>query len=211
MRKLFALLGAAAAAACSVVGVRDAPEPEHTVVERLGEDMEIRRYAPRVAAEARMGEGGGRNAAFGLLFDYISGANRPRETIAMTTPVATDEAAGEDIAMTAPVAERRGGERYAMRFFLPSRFDSAAAAPAPTDPRVRLVEAPEQTVATLRFSGGRDPERIAEKREALLSALEGSGWRPAGPAESWFYDPPWTLPPARRNEIAIPVERASSG
>jgi hypothetical protein len=210
MRTLIAAIGVVATAACSVVGVRDTPEPEYDVVERLGEDVEIRRYAPRVAAEARMGAGGSRNAAFGLLFDYISGANRPAEKIAMTAPVATDEAEGAEIAMTAPVAEdRRDG--YAMRFFLPRRYDSAAAAPQPTDSRVRLVEAPEQIIATLRFSGSRGAEHVAERRAALLRALEGSGWRPAGPAESWFYDPPWTLPPARRNEIAIPVERAAAG
>ncbi len=208
MRKLFAAFGAVAAAACSVVGVRDAPEPPHAVVERLSETVEVRRYAPRVAAEARLGEGGGRNAAFGLLFDYISGANRPGEKIAMTAPVATDEGAGgEEIAMTAPVAEDRGPDGYAMRFFLPAAYQSASAAPQPTDPRVSLVEAPEQTVAVRRFSGLRDAETIAENRRALFAALEGSGWRPTGPAESWFYDPPWTLPQARRNEIAVPVSR----
>ena len=212
MRKLLAVFGAVATAACSVVGVRDTPEPDYTVVEELGEAVEIRRYAPRVAAEARMGDDAGRNAAFGLLFDYISGANRPSEKIAMTAPVATEEAGGTEIAMTAPVAEDRDAQDgYAMRFFLPRRYDSAASAPQPTDDRVWLVEAPEQTIATLRFSGSRDAEHVREKRAELLRALEGSGWRPAGAAESWFYDPPWTLPPARRNEIAIPVERAETG
>jgi hypothetical protein len=26
-----------------------------------------------------------------------------------------------------------------------------------------------------------------------------------GPPTAWFFDPPWTLPFRRRNEIAIPV------
>jgi hypothetical protein len=203
MRGLFAPFAALLSAACSVVGVSDTPEPEFTVVDRLGEAVEVRRYAPRVAVEARMPEGG-RNAAFGRLFDYISGANDGGGKIAMTTPVATDE--GAEIAMTAPVAtdEAGPGGGYAMRFFLPKQYD-AATAPRPTDDRLRIVDYPEQTIAVIRFSGLRDESNIAEHRDRLLSALDGSDWRPTGPAESWFYDPPWTLPPMRRNEIAIPV------
>ena len=206
MRGLFAPFAALLSAACSVVGVSDTPEPEYSVVERLGEAVEIRRYAPRVAVEARMPEGG-RNAAFGRLFEYISGANDGGGEIAMTTPVATDE--GAEIAMTAPVATDAAGPGggYAMRFFLPEQYD-AETAPRPTDDRLRIVPYPEQTLAVIRFSGLRDESNIAEHRERLMAALEGSGWRPAGPAESWFYDPPWTLPPMRRNEVAIPVARA---
>lgn len=28
---------------------------------------------------------------------------------------------------------------------------------------------------------------------------------PDGPPVAWFYDPPWTIPMLRRNEIAVPV------
>ena len=31
------------------------------------------------------------------------------------------------------------------------------------------------------------------------------GWKVTGPRVVWFYDPPWTLPPMRRNEVAFPV------
>lgn len=203
MRSISTVFGAVLTAACSVVGVSDTPEPPYTVVDRLGEAAEVRRYGPRIAAEATV-PGGGRNAAFGLLFDYITGANEGGAKIAMTTPVATDEA-GETIAMTAPVAE---GEGFAMRFFLPESY-TAATAPRPKDPRVRIVALPAREVATLRFSGSRDADTLAGKRQALAALLDGSGWRAAGPAQSWFYDPPWTLPPMRRNEIAIPVVAAT--
>jgi SOUL heme-binding protein len=44
----------------------------------------------------------------------------------------------------------------------------------------------------------------------LLGALaSSSGWTVAGPAVDWFYDPPWTLAMLRRNEVAVPVRRAS--
>jgi hypothetical protein len=201
MRSFVSALGALVAGACSVVGVSDTPEPPHAVLERLGEAAEVRRYAPRVAAEATI-EGGGRNAAFGLLFDYITGANDGGAKIAMTTPVATEEA-GAKIAMTAPVAE---GDGFSMRFFLPEGY-TAETAPRPQDPRVRIVALPAEEVAVLRFSGARDAGALAEKRRALEALIAASDWEAAGPAQSWFYDPPWTLPPMRRNEIAIPVAR----
>jgi hypothetical protein len=188
-------------AGCSVAGDRRTPEPIHRVVERLGGDVEIRLYAPRVAVEAPME--GGRNRAFGLLFDYIAGSNGGGEKIAMTSPVATDEA--RRIEMTAPVATGQAADGApAMRFFLPERFD-AETAPQPTDPRLRVVALPETHVAVLRFSGLRTDYAVARARDRLEAALAQTGWRATGPAESWFYDPPWTLPPFRRNEVAIPV------
>lgn len=200
--KTAATLGAALTAACSVVGVRNAPEPPHAVVERLSGDVEVRRYAPRVAAETRLEEPDA-NRAFRTLFDYISGANAGGEEIAMTTPVAAS--AGEDIAMTAPVAVSRE-EGYAMRFFLPESY-TARTAPRPTDPAVTIREVPEETVAALAFSGLGSDRAVAEQRRRLLERVAASDWRVAGPSQSWFYDPPWTLPPFRRNEVVVPVAR----
>jgi hypothetical protein len=194
--KLGAAALAAALAGCSVVGARSAAEPAYEVVGRVGGTVEIRRYGPRAAAEAVAD--GGRDAAFGRLFRYISGANRGGAKIAMTAPVATDEP--ERLAMTAPVAT----QGMAMRFFLPEGV-TAATAPAPTDPTVRIVDLPAQDMAVLRFSGLRTDAAVAARTAELSAALDGSGWAAAGPAEAWFYDPPWTLPPFRRNEIAAPV------
>jgi SOUL heme-binding protein len=79
--------------------------------------------------------------------------------------------------------------------------------PEPLDPAVRLVAAPGETTAVLRFSGSTAPEAVAAKQGDLLRALQGSAWRPDGAVVAWFYDPPWTLPPFRRNEVAVPVVR----
>jgi hypothetical protein len=107
--------------------------------------------------------------------------------------------------MTVPVETAAGEDGwYTMRFFLPSDYTSASA-PEPTDRTVRIVELPETTVAVLRFSGSRDPEQLDGRTAELLSTLATSAWRPAGKSSSLFYDPPWTLPFLRRNEVAIPV------
>ena len=49
------------------------------------------------------------------------------------------------------------------------------------------------------------PEAVARQNAALLQALATVPWQPTGAPVAWFYDPPWTLPWLRRNEVAVPV------
>jgi len=117
----------------------------------------------------------------------------------MTAPVAQQ---GQRIAMTAPVAQAESAEGHVIRFFLPAALRDP---PAPLDGRVRIAEVPGGTVAVLRFSGLPSPSRVAEARTRLLAALLGTRWAAAGEPAAWFYDPPWTVPALRRNEVAVPV------
>lgn len=214
MRNLLLLaVGCVTLAGCSFFGIRSGTEQvSYTVVETIAPSVEIRSYGSRLAAETVMDaadEDDGRNAAFRVLFDYITGANRPQAEIAMTAPVETEARGGGDdaakIAMTAPVETNDAGDgRIAMRFFLPAAY-TAETAPAPTDPRVRIVEIPGQTIAVLRFTGARDEAHVADQRAHLLQALEDSAWRPVAEPVALFYDPPWTLPFLRRNEVAATV------
>ena len=180
--------------ALSVFGVRSAYEqPRHEVVGRAG-PVEIRTYGPRLAVETTL-DPGTRDGAFGLLAGYIFGKNR-----------AAGGGGGAKIAMTVPVEMAQAGPRVAMRFFLP-RSLSRDTAPAPEDARVRVVEVPGETMAVLRFSGSTGDARIAERKEALLRELRGSAWAPTGEPVFLGYDPPFTPPPLRRNEVAVPVGR----
>ena len=196
-------------AGCSVVGIRSGYDgARYEVVERIGETVEIRRYTPRLAAETSVAADdrkAGGNQAFKILFEYISGANRAQSEVAITTPVETAEA--EQIAMTVPVeTAASNADRYTMRFFLPTSY-TRATAPEPTDPRVHIIELPEALVAALRFSGSWDDERLAAREAELLQALDDSTWQPVSAPSALFYDPPWTLPFLRRNEVVVPVAR----
>ena len=205
LSKLTAALTGASLAACSVVGVREAEEPAFSVVERVGA-VEMRQYAPRVAAETSVngGEMEARSTGFRRLAGYIFGNNRSRSKVAMTAPVAQ---AKETIAMTAPVAQARDASgQWTIRFFMPAKY-TIETLPQPLDPAVRLVPVPGETMAVLRFAGSTAPNAVEGKERQLLRVLQGSRWQPTGAAVAWFYDPPWTLPPFRRNEVAVPVTR----
>lgn len=197
-------------AGCSVVGIRSGyEEPAYSVVDRISGDVEIRNYAPRLAISTTVEENdekAGRNQAFQILFGYISGANRGSAKVAMTVPVEVASSA-EKIAMTVPVETSATVEgKTTMRFFLPSEF-TRASAPVPTDARVQIEEVPLTTQAVLRFTGLGNPSQLRQREAALLKALDVSDWSVAGETMMLFYDPPWTLPFFRRNEVVVPVTR----
>jgi hypothetical protein len=201
-------------AGASVVGLRHGTEePDHDVIERPAPGIEIRRYGWRIAAETTVAgdENAARNAGFRRLARYIFGGNHGGAKIAMTAPVAqqsSGRAGGQKIAMTAPVSQSEvsdGG--WTIRFFMPAD-QTIETLPEPDDPAVTLVTVPAETVAVLRFTGRWGPRAVAFHTAELSHALRDTAYEPAGPPVAWFYDPPWTIPMLRRNEVAVPVIEA---
>lgn len=209
-RRLVVFFSSLWLAACSVVGDRSGTEePRYTVIGQVGA-VEIREYAPRLAAEVTMEgeEEAARSAGFRSLAAYIFGKNAGNQSVAMTAPV-TQEAAGSLIAMTAPVAAQPTGQgQWTIRFFMPNEYTSQTL-PAPTDPTIRIVTVPAETMAVRRFSGSRSAVAVARERTELMTGLASSVWTVVGPSVDWFYDPPWTLAMLRRNEVAAPVKRTA--
>lgn len=199
----------------SVAGIRVGTEEPAYTAQPLIDSVEIRRYGARIAAQTAVAadEEAGRNEGFRRLARYIFGANRARQKIAMTAPVGQQAttAGGQKIAMTAPVAQRREGDGgWVIRFFMPAKW-TLDTLPGPDDERVELVAVPPETVAVLRFSGSRGPGSLATRTRELRETLRATGFESVGDATAWFYDPPWTLPFRRRNEIAIPVAAYAAG
>jgi hypothetical protein len=196
---------AAVSSACTVVGVRDGTEePAYTVVGLIN-GAEVRRYSPRLAAEVTVGgdEVAARSAGFSPLARFIFGANEGSRKVAMTAPVA--QARSEKIAMTVPVAQGRGeaGE-WTIRFFMPAEYTEETL-PRPKDERVRIITVPEETYAVLRFRGSTGPDAVAVQKQRLIAALATGPWAADGEPQAWFYDPPWTIPNLRRNEVVVRV------
>jgi SOUL heme-binding protein len=123
----------------------------------------------------------------------------------MTSPVEISSS-GRKIAMTAPVEVTSSHSGLVVRFFMPAKY-SKEQLPEPSDPRVKLIELPPTTVAVLRFSGSTGDAAVTIYTVLLMKALQSKKWKVAGPATALFYNPPWTLPFLRINEVAIPVSK----
>jgi hypothetical protein len=196
---------AIALAGCSVVGIRSGTEePRYQVIATVGE-VQIRQYAPRLAASVTVpgDEIAARSAGFRRLARFIFGANTADASISMTAPVA--QSSGSKIAMTAPVVQAPGpAGRWTITFYMPAKY-TLASLPKPADSGIQILEVPGETYGVFRFSGIPGAAPVAAAHEKLLAALKNSAWAPQGTVVDWFYDPPWTLPFARRNEVAVVV------
>jgi hypothetical protein len=198
----------AAASGLSLIGIRAGWEkPPYTVVDRLAHRVEVRRYGARITAETEVaGEGEeAKEIAFEALEAYLGGQNRPSPALAGALPPEI-ESASVEIPMTAPVETATAPGWLRLRLFLPSRF-TLATVPEPIDPRVGVAERGGETIAALRFGGAADGPAVAQHADALCQALAGTPWTAYGGVSLYTYDPPWTLPFLRRNEVVVNVEQ----
>ncbi len=209
-KTLTVLIAPLAFAGCSVFGAEAADEPAYETLQTDG-PVEVRRYDELVVARTTVSGGydATTSTAFGRLAGYIFGKNRSKQKIAMTAPVLQerDSSTSEKIAMTAPVLMEEVGESWQMTFVLPEGY-TLDNAPDPVDPAVEVTTMPARTVATLRFSGRLREKSIEHHTEELERWIAESDYRAVSPPRAAGYDPPWTLPALRRNEIQIDVEPA---
>jgi hypothetical protein len=149
------------------------------------EQIEIRAYAPRVMAVTGMDEDS--DGGFRVLAGYIFGGN----------------AEEQKIAMTAPVQQSMAGEKE-MAFMIPAEY-ALEDLPEPEDERVSFREAPAYTAAVIQFSGWASVDKADENWQQLRRFLIAEGIEITGQPTLNQYNPPWTLPFMRRNEIIVPV------
>jgi hypothetical protein len=178
-------------------------EPPYTILSADG-PIEVRCYGAQVIAEvdAEGSRAAAANDGFGPLAAYIFGANRPKAEIAMTAPVVQRRTEGQKIAMTAPVVQKPGAaaQAWTVRFIMPARY-RLADLPAPNSPAVRLLEEPARMVAAIRFSGFASEGALARQADILRAFLAETGRDAAETPLYAFYNPPWTPPFLRRNEV----------
>jgi hypothetical protein len=180
--------------------------PAYTVLETRA-DYEIRRYDGFVVAETTQtsaAEGG--SSGFNELFRYISGHNVAGAKIPMTAPVLKEgEEKGVKIPMAAPVFKEGRDASRTIAFVMPrgSRIDDL---PMPASSAVTLREVPSHAVAAVTFSGVPSDEAITDKCAALEAALRRDNRTiDSGPIIA-LYNPPWTPPFMRRNEVMFRID-----
>lgn len=200
--------------AASEVIMAGVAEPAYETIVADGR-FTVRRYEPMIVASVAVT--GDRRAAinggFQLLADYIFGNNDGGAKIAMTAPVLQEpragegEGEGERIAMTSPVVQApAGANRWEVSFVMPAEY-TMASLPKPRNETVQIAEVPPRTVAAVAFSGSPNAGALDRRAAELAEWIAARGMRPLGAPRFAFYDPPWTLPFLRRNEIFVDVER----
>jgi hypothetical protein len=194
---------------CSLFGVRSTEEAAYSVLQKQ-ENYEIRQYEALVVAstlvESDFDEASGQ--AFRRLFNYISGDNKAGREIAMTAPVIASEnmqASGEEISMTAPVTGEKLDQGWRFSFVLPASY-TLSNAPLPIDERVELAQIPARKVASLRYTGSWKQATFDANATLLLQWVEAQQLQPDSLPRVAGYDPPWTLPFLRRNEVLIDIK-----
>jgi hypothetical protein len=192
--------------ACSIVGVRALEEPAYQTQMQEG-SFEIREYSSYLVAEVFMEEENFDEASgdgFRMLADYIFGNNLSRSASVQMARKA--EAASENIAMTAPVQMDQGkkSNQWRMAFSLPSKWNLETA-PVPNDQRVNLREISPERMVVLQFSGRMATQDLEEKEQELRQWAMKQGITVVGSVRTARYDPPWTLPFLRKNEVQLKV------
>jgi hypothetical protein len=175
--------------------------------------FELRHYAPTLIAQTIV-EGdmdAASNKGFRLIADFIFGNNlaagsEQAAKIAMTAPV-TVEPQSSKIAMTAPVTiEPQSGsaQQWRVHFVMPSQY-TLADIPKPKNSAVTLHELPSKYFVVHRYSGFNTEARVQEKTDEALAWAKQQSLKVVGTPQLSRYDPPWTLPMFRRNEIMVEV------
>ena len=75
------------------------------------------------------------------------------------------------------------------------------------DANVVLREQPGRRIAAIRFSGFATQSSLDRHRDEMMARLAKRQEKPIGTPSYAFYDPPWTPPWARRNEIMVEISR----
>jgi hypothetical protein len=205
MKKLITVLTTICLSACSAFGIRSAEEPRYQVLNDAG-PFQIRHYPSLVVAQTEV-NADYKNAsglAFQRLAGYIFGKNKKQQSITMTAPVIQQQQA-ERLSMTAPVMQQKSGVVWLMTFVLPQGY-TLSTAPEPLDSAILIQEISDKKVATIRYTGSLSEQGIEEKSAELTDWLSQQHYQAISPPRSAAYDPPWTLPFLRRNEVHIDIE-----
>lgn len=166
--------------------------------------IEIRNYPPKIIAQTEAS--GNRKEAiskgFRVIADYIFGNNKTSKKVAMTTPVMQQTT--EEIAMTAPVMQQSNGNLWNVEFVMPNDY-TMETLPKPNNASVKLIEIPQKRFVVIQFSGLAGEETLQTQTDILSAFMKNHNLEPLSQPVYAFYNPPWTLPFLRRNEIMIEI------
>jgi DNA gyrase inhibitor GyrI len=185
---MIAGLGTSAALIATGCGaVRGGYESAPYQLVRASGAFEVCDYPAITVVETPMAGGGdGSDGSFNRLFRFITGDNKTKQKIAMTTPVFMSG----------------GASNGTMAFVMPAKM-KAGEVPTPSDGSVTVRELPAGRFAVLRYSGGHHAKNEAEALAQLRALMKREGLQELSPPIYGYFDPPWTPAFLRRNEVMV--------
>ena len=193
--------------AWTIVSVKGIEEPAYTVLEKKS-GYEVREYAPYIVAQVTVtgSQDEALNQGFRYLAGYIFWGNTKKQSIAMTAPVSDITPASQSIQMTVPVIDiQKSQNTHVIQFTMPKEF-TLDTLPKPNDNKVTFAQVPKAKKAVLRYSWWATEERVSAKKEELQKLLDADKLKTVGDMISAQYNPPWSIPFMRRNEIIVEVQ-----
>jgi len=182
-------------------------EPDFNLI--LKEDkFEIREYASKIIAQVEVvGDfDDASSKGFKILADYIFGNNKSKDgnsRIEMTAPVEM-EPLPQKINMTKPVLTEGNDNTWIVSFIMPNEF-TLETLPEPNNKNIKILSIPKEKYAVIVFSGLVRESSYLEKEKLLNQFIEEKKLKTSGEIKIARYNPPWTLPFFRRNELMIKV------
>jgi DNA gyrase inhibitor GyrI len=161
-------------------------QPDYTIIKKDNE-FEIRQYTNFLTATVETE--GERDDAIGkgfrVLFKYISGENKNKESISMTVPV---------------MQKSTGANKWNVSFVVPKKFNLQNV-PQPDNQSVKIKNNPDLKVIVITFSGLFSNENIKENEAKIRNYAKEKGLKIEEPAIYAGYNAPWTLWFLKRNEV----------
>ena len=176
----------------SFIKGEDLYEPPFKLIE-ISNNIQIREYQNILIAITKKQSpyNSATSSGFRTLANYIFGANKEQVKMPMTAPVFT----------TIP-----GNENISISFVMPNKY-SKNDLPKPVSNDIEFKNLELGMTAVIQFGMWATPERIQKMKSKLEKYLDTNNLEPSSDYLVAQYNSPWTLPPFRRNEILVSINK----
>lgn len=168
-----------------------APAVRYDVVENF-EGVEMRDYPAHVAIEITIR--GNRkstvNTGYRVLGEYLAGKN--------------DKA--QKIEMVMPICQFGEADLWKLYLSLPLEY-KLDSVPKPLVSQIKLIDVHKKRFIVTKLGTMASDENISEANQALMDYVFPNNLKITSQPIIAFYNPPWSLPFVRRNELMIEVRR----
>jgi|TARA_B100000767_G_C19566041_1_gene451149 hypothetical protein len=184
-----------------------ADEPEFNLIFK-DNNFEIRQYKPKILAQISVSGDfdDASSKGFKILADFIFGNNISASgslKIDMTTPVVM-EPLSKLIDMTTPILTEGENKDWIVSFIMPKEY-LLNTLPKPNNRDIKITSLPAEKYAVIVFSGLVRESSFDKQATLFFNFIKNKNLTTIGAIQIARYNPPWTLPFFRRNELMIRI------